>query len=153
MLQGNGGRRRCCDKLRQEEIVCPSVEETSQLTIKNLQPGLKANRIMNEIECPYCEHEYDLCHDDGAFYNTNEEPEVEVCPNCEKMFLVTPSISWDFSAEKADCLNDGNHQWKKEHSKYVLELHPQMARKEICATCHEKRTVEITPLAPEETVE
>ena len=60
---------------------------------------------MDEIECPYCGYTYDLCHDDGAFYNTNEEPEEEECPECEKTYLVTPSISWHFEAQKADCLN------------------------------------------------
>jgi len=61
--------------------------------------------MYDEIECPYCEHSYDLCHDDGAFYNTEEKAEEEECPKCEKTFLVTPSISWHFEASKADCLN------------------------------------------------
>ena len=96
-----------------------------------------------EIECPYCEHAYDLNHDDGAFYN-NGEREATECPNCEKKFLVYSSMSWDFDAEKADCLNDGNHQWVKEHSKPNIETYPDLAARERCETCDKKRTVDLS---------
>lgn len=66
-----------------------------------------------EIYCPYCDHGFDLCHDDGAFYE-DDGVEQEECPKCEKKFLVHSSLSWDFSGEKADCLNDGNHEWEQQ---------------------------------------
>lgn len=69
---------------------------------------------MSEITCPYCDHEYDLCHDDGAFYNNDGEREKEECPECHKVFMVSSSMSWDFEAEKADCLNGGEHKWRQQ---------------------------------------
>lgn len=92
---------------------------------------------MYEIECPYCEHEFDLNHDDGAFYDEEHRREEE-CPNCEKKFMVTSSMSWNFEGEKADCLNDGNHNWKK---KYNPKYYPQLIHREICEDCDEERTL------------
>lgn len=68
---------------------------------------------MDEITCPYCEHTYDLCHDDGAFYNEDYR-EKDECPECGKIFMVASSISWNFEAEKADCLNGGDHNWEQQ---------------------------------------
>lgn len=92
---------------------------------------------MNEIECPYCEHQYDLCHDDGAFYDEDNRTEEE-CPECGKRFMVTSSISWDFNADKADCLNGGEHNWEK---KYPVKHFPQLTNKEICRMCDQERNV------------
>ncbi len=90
---------------------------------------------MDEITCPYCEHSYDLNHDDGAFYDEEHRTEEE-CPKCEKKFMVSSSISWNFEGEKADCLNDGNHKWEKEYS---LKHYPEFQDREICRQCDEKR--------------
>lgn len=94
-----------------------------------------------EIECPYCEHAYDLCHDDGAFYNNEDDPEEEECPKCDKHFLVHSSMRWDFEAEKAECLNDGNHSWKKRYSETSIKNYPELAKKENCETCRRQRTI------------
>lgn len=69
---------------------------------------------MKEITCPYCEYEYDLNHDDGAFYNTDGELEKEECPECNKTFMVESSMSWDFEAHEADCQNGGDHDWQQQ---------------------------------------
>lgn len=66
---------------------------------------------MYEIECPYCEHMFDLCHDDGAHYDENVREETN-CPSCDKVFMVSASQSWDWEGEKADCLNGGEHDWE-----------------------------------------
>lgn len=94
-----------------------------------------------EIACPYCEHEYDLCHDDGAFYREDERKE-EQCPNCDKKYLVSSSVSWHFEAEIAECLNTGEHKWEKLYPKYITDEHPSLAKKELCADCGEERTNE-----------
>jgi hypothetical protein len=94
-----------------------------------------------EIECPYCEHAYDLCHDDGAFYNEGQSEE-EKCPNCEKHFLVHSSMSWNFNAEKAECLNDGNHSWVKAYSEANIKNHPDLGKREKCETCGRTRVLE-----------
>lgn len=41
----------------------------------------------DQVECPYCGHEFDLNHDDGAHYDQNKMEE-EQCPECDKLFLV-----------------------------------------------------------------
>lgn len=98
---------------------------------------------MRDITCPYCEHEWDLNHDDGAFYN-QEKAEEETCPNCEKKFLVNSSITWYHEAEKAECLNDDKHDWQKDWNSSIIEKYPELAKRERCSMCHEKRIVEIT---------
>lgn len=92
---------------------------------------------MDTVECPYCEKDVSICHDDGAYYNDDETEEIE-CDHCEKKFLVRSSMSWDFCGEKAECLNDGNHHWKKRYSKKV---YPQYSRMEECSECGEHRTL------------
>lgn len=71
--------------------------------------------MYKEIQCPYCEESFDLCHDDGAYYNHEEELEECQCPECEKYFMVQSSQSWDFEGFKADCLNGSPHDWKQEN--------------------------------------
>ena len=89
---------------------------------------------MDEITCPYCEHSYDLCHDDGAFYNREGELEKEECPECGKTFMVQSTMSWDFEGFKADCLNGGEHKWKQQ-SGYPREyFHGRF----ICEDCGEE---------------
>ncbi len=67
---------------------------------------------MNEIECPYCEKSFDLCHDDGAYLSESSREEAE-CEHCGKCFMVSSSVSWYFEGEKADCLNGGEHDWQQ----------------------------------------
>lgn len=100
---------------------------------------------MNDITCPYCYHQFDLCHDDGAFYD-EDELEKEKCPECDKQFLVQSYMSWSHEAVTADCLNDGEHQWEKECSKFLIEEHPYLAAREECTECGEKRLVELKAL-------
>ncbi len=106
-----------------------------------------------EIICPYCEHAYDLNHDDGAFY-TDGGSEKEECPQCEKSFLVESSVSWSFDAVIAECLNDGNHKWKKEYNEMNIKNYPPLAEREACDVCGEKRRVVLeSSLATQPSVE
>lgn len=63
---------------------------------------------MSDMECPYCEAEQEVCHDDGFGYEEDCRHEQE-CSECGKTFTFTTSISFHYSPEKADCLNDGEH--------------------------------------------
>lgn len=65
---------------------------------------------MDEIECPYCGHEYELCTDDGAHC---EGTSADDCPKCGKYFMI--HTDWDpvRSTKKADCLNTGKHNLRK----------------------------------------
>ena len=62
--------------------------------------------------CPYCDSEVEICHDDGFGYAEDETYQYE-CPDCGKNFVFTTSIHFYYSAEKAECLNGGEHDYKE----------------------------------------
>lgn len=66
---------------------------------------------MNDVNCPYCNEELEICHDDGFGYEENIRHEME-CPYCEKNFVFTTYISFDYTPYKADCLNGDPHKLK-----------------------------------------
>jgi hypothetical protein len=62
------------------------------------------------LECPYCEKEIkdpDECYEQCVDYEHE-------CPHCEKMFVFQVEYTRDYSAYKADCLNDGEHRYKEQ---------------------------------------
>ena len=85
-----------------------------------------------DIECPYCEKELDICHDDGFDYNEDELHQME-CPHCEKSFVFRTSISFYYEPEKADCLNDGKHDYQLTHTA------PKEFSKMRCSMCDDER--------------
>jgi hypothetical protein len=87
---------------------------------------------MSDINCPYCDAELYVCHDDGYGYEENVNHQME-CHKCEKSFVFQTSISFYYEAERADCLNDGNHNWKKNHTQ------PSYFTKMECSMCGETR--------------
>ena len=95
---------------------------------------------MSEIECPYCEHEQAVNHDDGFGFAEDELHQMQ-CRECEKMFTFWTTISFDYSPQKADCLNDSPHdfQWTK--------TYPPEYAQSVCTVCgereHNKRRGEI----------
>jgi hypothetical protein len=66
---------------------------------------------MHDLTCPYCDHQQDVCHDDGFGYAEDERHEVE-CESCGKNYVFTTAISFDFTPAKADCLNGAPHDFK-----------------------------------------
>lgn len=64
-----------------------------------------------DIECPYCGREQNIDHDDGYGYEENEIYE-QTCYNCDKIFVYHTEISFSYNVEKADCLNEGEHEFK-----------------------------------------
>lgn len=86
---------------------------------------------MRDIECPYCGHEQDVCQDDGHASEDGATYE-EQCESCEKMFALVPSISFDFGTYKADCMNDGPHDWNV--SKHI---HYEGKKYRRCNVCQE----------------
>jgi len=85
-----------------------------------------------DINCPYCDAELDIDHDDGAGYQENVVHQQE-CSECDKMFVFTTSISFSYEPEKADCLNDGEHIWRRRHTI------PREFTKMVCSACDEER--------------
>lgn len=95
---------------------------------------------MGDVECPYCGSEEKVNHDDGYGY---EEDGVfnQQCGNCEKFFVFTTSISFYYEAEKADCLNGAEHDYKKTVT-YPVEY----ARLRCTICSHEKALPKKKPL-------
>ena len=87
---------------------------------------------MKDIECPYCEEEQDINHDDGYGYEEGVLFQYE-CHNCGKAFVFTTSISFHYDAIKADCLNGEPHDFQPTHT-YPIE-YTMME----CTGCGERR--------------
>ena len=85
-----------------------------------------------DLECPYCETELEVCHDDGFGYEEGVNHQME-CSNCEKSFVFQTSISFYYEPEKADCLNDGKHEWKPQ------TCYPKEFTKMECQSCGDTR--------------
>ncbi len=85
-----------------------------------------------ELECPYCDHEFDMDHDDGFGYEQDVTSQIE-CPECSKLFVFTTSISFHYCTSKADCLNNGEHVFEITHTC------PKEFSKMRCSMCEEER--------------
>jgi hypothetical protein len=87
----------------------------------------------SDIECPYCEKEININHDDGQGYEECVTHQQE-CDECGKTFVFTTSISFYYEAEKADCLNEGGeHDWKP------TQTNPSFFTRMRCTMCDEER--------------
>ena len=89
--------------------------------------------MSKDVECPYCEKELDICHDDGFGYEEGVNHQIE-CPHCEKHFIFQTSISFYYEPYKADCLNDGNHKWS------ITNTHPKCFARMECGECGAETT-------------
>lgn len=87
---------------------------------------------MSDINCPYCDTEQEINHDDGYGYEEGVKHTQE-CWKCEKTFVFETCISISYDASKADCLNDGNHDFKSTHT------FPKEFTEMKCSMCDEKR--------------
>lgn len=83
---------------------------------------------MDDIECPYCGEEQEICHDDGYGYEEDTCHEME-CFSCEKTFVFTTVISFDYYPAKADCLNGEPHKLKESRT------HPRCRTRLLCEDC------------------
>ena len=87
---------------------------------------------MKDIECPYCGAEQDINHDDGVGYDESTIHHQE-CDECNKIFAYTTYVSFSYTVEQADCLNDGEHNWEPTCT-YPIEY-----TKMRCPMCGEER--------------
>lgn len=87
---------------------------------------------MSNLNCPYCDAEIKICHDDGFGYDTDKLHEYE-CPKCEKKFVFSTYIEFSFTPHKADCLNGGEHEWNK------TRTYPKEYSRMKCGNCDEER--------------
>jgi len=88
---------------------------------------------MYDEECPYCQHEVEIDHDDGYGYDEGETYHQE-CFYCNKTFIYTTEISFDHYLKKADCLNEGRvHDYKETHT------YPKVCATMQCTMCGDKQ--------------
>ena len=85
-----------------------------------------------DVQCPYCGAGQDICHDDGYGYEEDQLHEQE-CGECGKVFVFQTSISFYYEAQKADCLNGGEHHYKPTHTI------PKECTMMECVTCDTRR--------------
>lgn len=65
-----------------------------------------------DIQCPYCGDGQNINHDDGYGYEEDTYHQQQ-CHDCERYFIFTTSILYLYDVKKAECLNDGNHDFQK----------------------------------------
>lgn len=85
-----------------------------------------------DLECPYCQTEHTVDHDDGFGYEQDVKHQME-CENCGKSFVFQTSILFLYEAEKADCLNEDDHIWK------ANTCYPKQFTTMECESCGETR--------------
>jgi hypothetical protein len=85
---------------------------------------------MNDVECPYCGAEQEICHDDGYGYEEGIAHQQE-CGDCCMTFVFLTSIRFYYRVEKADCLNGGEHKMNLVHHSNKDKF-PNWTRCEIC---------------------
>lgn len=85
-----------------------------------------------DLECPYCEKELEINHDDGFGYEEGVNHEIE-CDHCGKKFIFQTSISFYYEPYKADCLNDGKHDYN------LTSTTPNCFAKMECSMCGGQR--------------
>lgn len=82
----------------------------------------------NDMKCPYCGADNEVCHDDGFGYEEDLRHETE-CGSCGKNFVFSTYISFSYEAFPADCLNGKPHRLKKTNT-----FPPEFARM-ACEDC------------------
>lgn len=87
---------------------------------------------MNDVDCPYCGEEIEICHDDGHGLDEDRLHEDQ-CPHCDKRFVFSTFISVSHEAEKADCLNGSDHDYQP------TSTYPPERRRLRCSVCGEEK--------------
>lgn len=87
---------------------------------------------MSDVNCPYCDAEQEINHDDGYGYEEDGDYQQE-CGDCEKTFAYTTSIIFLHRANKADCLNGSEHKYKP------TITYPKKYTRMMCSDCGDRR--------------
>lgn len=88
--------------------------------------------MKDDVQCPYCGADIEIDHDDGYGY---EEDEIhhQQCAECFKTFVYTTTVIFYYSAEQAECLNGGEHQYEK------TRTHPINFSRWRCKICGDEK--------------
>ena len=85
---------------------------------------------MSNVECPYCQKEQEINHNDGYGYEEGVEHE-QTCISCNKKFKFSTEMSFDYSVS----CQENDHQMEPFGNRW-----PDMFRCENC-DFYEKRTI------------
>jgi len=85
-----------------------------------------------DTNCPYCGAGIEINHDDGYGYEEDGRHKQE-CGECKTTFAFTTSILYCYKTEKAECLNDGGHEYKK------TTIFPEEFSEMRCTMCDKER--------------
>lgn len=64
-----------------------------------------------DVNCPYCDVELEINHDDGYGYDEDQKY-TQVCSRCGKVFIFTTTIILSHEAEIAPCQNGEPHNYE-----------------------------------------
>lgn len=92
--------------------------------------------MKDDITCPYCKKLIEQESPEDFEQDVTYQAE---CPWCFKNFVYTVSVFISINADKADCLNGTEHNFKLTHT--IPKEYSRMR----CTMCDEER-----PLTPEE---
>lgn len=87
---------------------------------------------MSDVNCPYCGAEQEINHDDGYGYE-EEVIHRQECEDCGKYFGYKTTIIFLYEAEKVDCLNSGQHNYRQ------TRTIPKCMTKMRCIACGEEK--------------
>lgn len=89
---------KCCKCERLEDL------KKIQDAIKTAEPGEKINTFSTDyVICPYCGNGMETNCGYEDFPEIYEEGDHEIkCPECEKLFILSTSVSYSWETEKAE---------------------------------------------------
>lgn len=100
----------------------------------------------DDIKCPYCGKEQEICHDDGYGMEEDRMHEQE-CRGCEKTFGYKTSIVLYYDAHAIPCMDADNKGDKSRHSWKLTKTFPKEFSQMECAVCEKRR-----PMTEEERI-
>lgn len=88
--------------------------------------------MSNDIQCPYCGKEQEICHDDGYGYEEDRMWEQD-CRSCGKTFGFKTTIMFSYKAYATPCKETNKHVWKR------TKTFPKEFSRMFCTVCEEER--------------
>lgn len=91
---------------------------------------------MSDANCPYCNAEVEINHDDG-YGREEDQIHQQECHECGKTFTYTTFIHFSYDLEQAPCLNEGgSHNFKP------MRTYPACFTELQCTFCGERKQIE-----------
>lgn len=90
----------------------------------------------DDVKCPYCGADNEICHDDGQCYDEGVL-HWQGCTACGKTYAYETSIDVSHEAFAAPCIDgDAEHSWEE------TDTIPRCFRRLRCSVCGEEKEIE-----------